>query len=70
MEGVGAVALPVPPLAFAYQSKLVPVAESAVAVAFWQYVIDVVTVGAGVLAITFIVINARGLSQEFVVWVT
>ena len=34
VEGVGAVAVPVPPVGVVYQSRLVPVAVSAVAVAF------------------------------------
>ena len=36
VDGVGAVALPVPPVATVYHSRLVPVAVNAVAVAFWQ----------------------------------
>ena len=67
--GVGAVADPMPPVAVLYQSKLVPEAVKAVAVAFWQYVTGVVTVGAGV---TFIVtvIDALGPSQVAMVWLT
>ena len=38
---MGAVVLPVPPVATVYHNKLEPVAVSAVAVAFWQYVIVV-----------------------------
>ena len=34
VEGMGAVVLPVPPVAVVYQSKLVPVAVNAVAVVF------------------------------------
>ena len=44
--GVGAVALPVPPVAAVYHNKFDPVAVKAVAVAFWQYVTGVVTAGA------------------------
>ena len=36
VEGVGAMIVPVPPVAKVYQSRLVPVAVSAVAVVFWQ----------------------------------
>ena len=55
VEGVGAVALPVPPVAVVYQSKPVPVAVRAVAVEFWQYVTGLVTVGnAGVVMIVTI----------------
>ena len=34
--GIGAVLLAVPPVAVVYHNKFVPVADSAVAVAFWQ----------------------------------
>ena len=69
--GIGAVAVPAgPPLAVVYQSKPVPVAVSAVAVEFWQYVSGEVTVGAGVLATTDTVIGALGLSQPLTVWLT
>ena len=64
--GVGGVALPVPPVAAVYQSKLVPVAVSAVAVAPWQYAIGA-TVGAAGVAVTFTVIAALGPSQLFIV---
>lgn len=36
VTGVGAVPAPVPPVAAVYHSRLVPVAESAGAVAPWQ----------------------------------
>ena len=69
VNGVGAVADPTPPVAVLYQSKLVPVADKVVAVAFWQYVTGVVTVGAGVeLMVT--VIDAIGPSQVAIVWLT
>ena len=45
----GAVEEPVPPVAFAYQSKLAPVAFNAAAVAAWQYAEGFVTAGAGVV---------------------
>ena len=69
VNGVGAVADPMPPVALLYQSKLVPVAVKAVAVSFWQYVTGVVTVGAGV---EFMVmeIDDRGPSQVAMVWLT
>ena len=52
MVGVGAVALPVPPVAAVYHNNPVPVAVNAVAVAPWQYAIGVVTVGADGAAVT------------------
>ena len=69
VNGVGVVADPTPPVATLYQSKLVPVAVKAVAVAFWQYVTGVVTVGA-VVAFMVTVIDARGPSQVAMVWLT
>ena len=36
VDGIGAVAVPVPPVAAVYHSRLVPVAVSAVAVPPWQ----------------------------------
>ena len=36
VDGIGAVVFPVPPVAAAYHKRFVPVAVSAVAVAFWQ----------------------------------
>ena len=69
VNGVGAVADPMLPVAVLYQSKLVPVADKAVAVAFWQYVTVVVTVGAGV-EFMVTVIDARGPSQVAMVWLT
>jgi hypothetical protein len=36
VEGVGAVALPVPPVAVVYHNSPVPVAVRAAAVSFWQ----------------------------------
>ena len=65
--GTGAAATPVPPVAFVYQSRLLPVAVQAVAVAFWQYVMGDVTVGAGVLVVILTVIVARGPSHPFTV---
>ncbi len=47
VDGVGAVAEPVPPVAVVYQRRLVPVAVSAEAVAPWQYEMGLVTAGAG-----------------------
>ena len=64
VDGVGAVELPTPPVAAAYQSNAVPVAVRGAAVAPWQYVTGEVTVGAGVPAVIFTVINARGPSHE------
>ena len=67
VNGVGAVADPTPPVAVLYQSKLVPVADKVVAVAFWQYVTGVVTVGASA-EFMVTVMNARGPSQVEMVW--
>jgi hypothetical protein len=58
VEGVGAVPLPVPPVAAVYHSRLVPVAVSGTAVAFWQYVTGLVTVGAGGVGFTVMVLVA------------
>ena len=63
VDGIGAVAEPVPPVGVVYHSNPVPVAISAVAVAPWQYVTGDVTVGAGVIAIMVTVMAALGLSQ-------
>ena len=68
--GVGAVTEPVPPVAVEYQSKFVPVAVSAVAAVFWQYVTGVTTIGAAGVAVTFTTIDALGPSQLFIVWLT
>ena len=69
VNGVGAVADPMPPVALIYQSKLVPVAVKAVAVAFWQYATVVVTVGARV-EFMVTVIDVLGPSQVAMVWLT
>ena len=69
VEGVGAVALPVPPVATVYHNSPVPVAVRGAAVAPWQYVTGVVTVGASGKALTVTVISALGLSQP-IVWLT
>jgi hypothetical protein len=68
VEGVGAITLPVPPVAVVYQSSPVPVAVSEVAVSFWQYVTGV-TAGASGKAFTVTTISALGLSQP-IVWLT
>ena len=65
--GVGAVPDPVPPVAVVYQFRFVPVALSAVAVVFWQYVTGLVTVGAFGVAFTVTAIVALDPSQPFVV---
>ena len=46
VTGVGAVGEPAPPVNVVYHNKLAPVAVKADAVAFWQYVTGLVTVGA------------------------
>ena len=70
VDGVGAVALPVPPVATVYQSRLLPVAVKAVAEAFWQYVTGELTVGAAGVAFTFTTMAALGPSPQLVVWLT
>ena len=70
VDGVSAVALPVPPVAAVYHNKFVPVAVNAVAVLPWQYAIGETTVGAAVTAVTFTTIAALGPSQVPVVWLT
>ena len=71
VEGIGAVALPVPPVATVYHRRLVPVAVSAVAVSLRQYVTGVVTVGAAGNGLTVTTITALGLWQPFAfVWLT
>ena len=52
VNGVGAIADPVPPVAAVYHNRLVPVADNADAIAFKQYTTGVVTVGAAVNAFT------------------
>jgi hypothetical protein len=66
VEGVGAVVLPVPPVAVVYHNSPVPVAVSAAAVVPWQYVTGVVTAGTGGKAFTVTTISALGLSQPIV----
>ena len=56
-----------PPVATLYHFKAVPVAVKAVAVAFWQYVTGLVTVGAAGMALTVTASGALGLSQALVV---
>jgi hypothetical protein len=69
VEGVGAVRLPVPPVAVVYHNSPVPVAVRGAAVAVWQYVTGVVTAGASDDAFTVTTISALGLSQP-IVWLT
>jgi len=71
VDGVGAVELPVPPVARVYHNRVVPVAVRAEAVSFWQYCTGVVTVGAAGRALTVTTIRARGPSQPAAfVWLT
>ena len=77
VDGVGAVALDVPPVATVYQFSVPPVAAvavNAVAVAFRQYTTGVVTVGGGVKGFTVTTICALGLSHAtplvVIVWLT
>ena len=69
VEGVGAVELPVPPVAVVYHNSPVPVAVREADIAPWQYVTGVVTEGAGGKAFTVTTISALGLSQP-IVWLT
>ena len=68
VDGVRAVEEPVPPVATVYHNKFVPVAVSAVAVAFWQYVIVEVVVGAAGVILVFTTTAALGPSHPVVVW--
>ena len=71
VEGVGAVTLPVPPVAVVYHNSPVPVAVRGVAVAPRQYVTGVVTAGAIGKAFTVTTISALGPSQLLpFVWLT
>ncbi len=70
VDGVGAVVLPVPPVAVVYHIRFVPDAVNGTAVAPWQYVTGVLTVGAAGRAVTFTVIAARGPSHTPVVELT
>jgi hypothetical protein len=69
VEGVGAITLPVPPVAVVYHNSPVPVAVREAAVSSWQYVTGVVTAGASGKAFTVTTISALGLSQP-IVWLT
>ena len=73
VDGVGAVALPVPPVAVVYHNKPVPPAVNAVAVAFKQYETGATT-GAPGNAFTVTTITALGLSHAtplvVTVWLT
>ena len=64
VDGVGAVVLPVPPVAVVYHNNAVPVAVNGAAAAPWQYVTGVVPVGAGGIGFTMTIISARGLSPQ------
>ena len=57
----------VPPVATLYHFKAVPVAVKAAAVAFWQYVTGLLTVGAAGTALTVTAMAVLGLSQVLVV---
>jgi hypothetical protein len=67
VEGVGAVADPVPPVKAVYHFKEVPVAVKAVAVAFWQYVTGEVTVGTPGIALIVTAMVALELSHPLTV---
>ena len=57
VDGVGAVALPTPPVGTVYHIRFVPVAVNGTAVANWQYVTGVITVGAPGCVITTTVVE-------------
>jgi hypothetical protein len=63
VDGVGAVALPTPPVGAAYHKRLLPVAVKALAVAFWQYVTGLDTVGAAGIAFTVKLIGIAALEH-------
>jgi hypothetical protein len=69
VEGVGAVTLPVPPVAVVYHNNPVPVAVRGVDIWFWQYATGVVTAGTSGNPFTVTTISALGLSQPLV-WLT
>jgi hypothetical protein len=71
VAGVGAVLVPVPPLAEVYHSKVVPVAVRGDAAAPIQYTIGVVTIGAEGVGFMVTIIESRLLSQpKLFVWLT
>jgi hypothetical protein len=71
VEGTGAAARGLPPLAAVYHFNEVPVAVSAEAVIPTQYATGVVTTGAAGLGLIMIVTESRGLSQPAAeVWLT
>ena len=70
VDGVGAVADPVPPVAAVNHNRLLPAAVNAVEVSFWQYTTGVVTDGGGGIGLTVTVMAALGPSQPFKVWLT
>jgi hypothetical protein len=70
VEGVGAVGLPVPPVAVVYHNNPVPVAVRGTAVAFWQYVTGVVTPGASGAAFTVTLTVPAILVQPLTVAIT
>ena len=67
VDGVGAVALPVPPVAVVYHNNAVPVAVNGAAAAPWQYVTGVVPVGAGVVQGTDAVKDWQSAPSVYVV---
>jgi hypothetical protein len=70
VDGVGAVALPTPPVALLYHNKLLPVAVSGAEGAPWQYFTGLLTTGAAGVLLTVTVMDDLGLSQEPVDWLT
>jgi hypothetical protein len=70
VDGVGAVVLPVPPVAVVYHNRFVPVAVSGTDVAFWQYVTGVVTTGASGTAFTVTLTVPAVLVQPLTVAIT
>jgi len=64
VDGTGADEDPVPPVGVVYHCNPEPVAVSAVAMAFWQNVTGLLTVGPGVPAVTFTTMGTRILSPH------
>ena len=70
VEGVGAVAVPVPPVGVLYHNRLVPVAVKAPEAAPWQYATGLVTAGAAGRATIFTITGTLTLSPHINVCVT
>lgn len=67
VDGVGAVAFPVPPVEVVYHNNPLPVAVSGLAIASWQYTTGDDTTGVAVAATIVTTMDARGPSHPFTV---